>query len=172
MSDSLPTATKERSSAWRGLLHQEDGPLTRELLLSPGGFGLGQVPAGQVPDAITKSICGFCSTGCALDIHLQEGQAISLTPSANYPVNLGLACPKGWEALTVLKSKDRATTPLVRQDRGRATPTDWNAALTLLCRRFREIQEVSVISDGHERQRARGRARGWRVRSRGSGRVR
>jgi anaerobic selenocysteine-containing dehydrogenase len=125
-----------------GLFRMEHGPLTQELVLSPAGFGLGQVPAGQVPDATTKSICGYCSTGCALDIHLKDGAAINLTPAADYPVNMGMACPKGWEALAVLDSPDRATTPLVRKDRGRATPLDWDAALTLMCRRFREIQAV------------------------------
>ena len=29
----------------RSLLHQHDGPLTRELVLEPGGFGLGHMPA-------------------------------------------------------------------------------------------------------------------------------
>ena len=31
----------------RGLVHARDGRLTRELLQAPGGFGLGQVPAGK-----------------------------------------------------------------------------------------------------------------------------
>ena len=80
------------------------GPLTEELLLQPGRFGLGMLPAKARPDAVARSICGFCSTGCSLDLHLREGRAIGSTPSADYPVNLGMACPKGWEALSVLSS--------------------------------------------------------------------
>ena len=92
---------------------QRTGPLTEELLLEPARFGLGLLPAKAPPDAIAKSVCGFCSTGCSLDIHLHQGQATSLTPSVEYPVNLGMACPKGWEALAVLQSSDRATVPLL-----------------------------------------------------------
>ena len=85
------------------------GPLTSDLLRTPGQFGLGQVPEKLKPDATTSMVCGFCSTGCGLNIHLQDGQAVNLTPSTDYPVNLGMACPKGWEALATLKSPDRAT---------------------------------------------------------------
>ncbi len=57
----------------RRLFYNTDGPLTQRLRLSPGGFGLGKAPAGRVPDAVTSLICGFCSTGCALDIQLRDG---------------------------------------------------------------------------------------------------
>jgi len=86
----------------RGLLRARDGNLTRELLREPGRFGLGQVPAGAMPDATTGMVCGYCSTGCSLNVHLRDGVAINPTPATDYPVNLGMACPKGWEALTVL----------------------------------------------------------------------
>ena len=45
-------------------------------------------------------VCGFCSVGCSLDVNVTDGVAVSLTPTKDYPVNLGMACPKGWEALT------------------------------------------------------------------------
>ena len=78
----------------------------------PGRFGLGQVPAGRSPDATTVTVCGFCSTGCGLTVHLRDGEAINLSPTTDYSVNRGMACPKGWEALTVLDAPDRATVPL------------------------------------------------------------
>src|ERR1051326_3138094 len=94
-------------------LRRWEGPLTADLTLRPGDFGLGKVPARLKPDATTNIVCGFCSTGCGLNVHLKDGQAINLSPTAEYPVNLGMACPKGWEALSVLKASDRATTPLL-----------------------------------------------------------
>ena len=90
------------------ILRQLDGELTRELLLTPGGFGLGKVPHRGKPDATTTMVCGFCSTGCGLRVHLREGHAIGLSPAVDYPVNLGMACPKGWEALTPLRARNRA----------------------------------------------------------------
>ncbi len=122
------------------LIRQWDGKLTRDLLLSPGGFGLGHVPERLKPDATTNMVCGYCSTGCGLNIHLKDGAAIGLTPTADYPVNLGMACPKGWEALEVLKATDRATTPLLRGMSGRLEPVDWDTALTTFCSRFKAVQ--------------------------------
>jgi len=135
-------------------MHQRDGHLTRELLLEPGGFGLGKVPAKSKPDATTTMTCGYCSTGCGLNIHLKDGEAVSLTPATEYPVNLGMACPKGWEALTVLDSPDRATRPLLKDESGKLVPTNWDTALTTFTDRFKEIQQrhgtesVAFLSTG------------------------
>lgn len=139
---------------WERLLREHDGPLTADLLLNPGGFGLGQVPARQKPDATTPMTCGFCSTGCSLTIHLKHGEAIGLSPTTKYPVNLGMACPKGWEALTVLQADDRAITPLLKDQDGRQQPIDWPTALQVFCDRMKQIQRkhgndsVAFLSTG------------------------
>lgn len=124
------------------LLHRRQGPLTGELQLAPGQFGLGQVPAARLPDATTSTVCGFCSTGCGLTVHLKDGQAVGLTPATHYPVNLGRACPKGWEALAVLDAPDRATTPLLRDGSGKLVPVDWDTALRTFVARFGVIQQT------------------------------
>lgn len=124
------------------LIHQKDGPLTRELLRQPGGFGLGQVPARHQPDRTSQMVCGYCSTGCSLNIHLKDHQAVGLTPSSDSPVNIGMACPKGWEALTVLDSDDRATTPLLRNEQtGQLDPIDWLQAADVFVDRIKSIQK-------------------------------
>jgi anaerobic selenocysteine-containing dehydrogenase len=132
-----------------------NGPLTEELVRNPGKFGLGQVPARLAPDATTTMVCGFCSTGCGLNIHMRDGQAVNLSADTAYPVNLGMACPKGWEALTPLSAPDRGTTPLVRTIRDSALePCDWERALLLFCERFKEIgskhgpESVAFLSTG------------------------
>ncbi|MEO8213554.1 MAG: nitrate reductase [Myxococcales bacterium] len=122
------------------LMRAHDGPLTRDLLLTPGAFGLGRVPDRLRPDQTTTMVCGFCSTGCGLKIHLRAGEAVNLTPDKDYPVNLGMACPKGWEALTPLRSPDRATTPLLRNARGQLQPVSWPEALEAFATRFKAIQ--------------------------------
>src|SRR6516164_796197 len=122
-------------------LRQWTGPLTQDLVLKPGEFGLGQVPARLKPDATVTSVCGFCSTGCGLKVHLSRGEAINLSAATEYPVNLGMACPKGWEALTPLRAADRATTPLLRNTRGDLEPVTWDTALRVFVERFKTIQE-------------------------------
>ena len=130
------------------------GALTAELVREPGGFGLGQVPSRLKPDATTSMVCGFCSTGCSLDVHLRDGVAVNLTPTTDYPVNLGMACPKGWEALTPLRAPDRATTPLWRDARGRLQPIGWDVATSTFVDRFKGIldrhgpESVAFLSTG------------------------
>ena len=131
------------------ILHQKSGPLTSELLQRPGDFGLGNLPRNLETDGTTLATCGFCSTGCQLKLHLKDGKAVGLTPAPNYPVNLGMACPKGWEALAVLDSEERATTPLLNGE-----PVDWQTAADAFTEKFKAIQKahgkesVAYISTG------------------------
>ncbi len=130
------------STPFAELLHARHGPMTSELVQRPAAFGLGHVPARLQPSAVTTSVCGFCSTGCSLKIHLgPAGEAINLSADPDYPVNLGMACPKGWEALTPLTAPDRATTPLIRNpDTQQLEPASWPAALAAFTTRMKAIQ--------------------------------
>ncbi|HKP94440.1 MAG TPA: molybdopterin-dependent oxidoreductase, partial [Fibrobacteria bacterium] len=128
------------------LMRQRQGRLTHEMVLSPGRFGLGKTPERLQPDSTTTMVCGFCSTGCGLKIHLKDGKAVNLTADPGYPVNLGMACPKGWEALTPLKAANRATTPLIRGADGKLAPADWDAALRL----FTDTLKATIARHGKE----------------------
>lgn len=87
-------------------LAKREEQLTEKLALhQTGEWGL--LPANKIPTSTMKSVCGFCSTGCNLTIHLQGERVVHLTPTPSYPVNQGKACPKGLEALRVLQSDDR-----------------------------------------------------------------
>ena len=140
-----------------------DGPMTAELVRQPAahGIGLPQLPARLAPTATVNTICGFCATGCSLQVHLDaEGRAVNLAPDPAYPVNLGMACPKGWEALAPLAAPDRATVPLLRQpsslDARPSTlqPISWSTAATTFATRFKAIQaahgphSVACLSTG------------------------
>ncbi len=128
------------------LLRARTGPMTADLVQRPADFGLGRLPARLHPAGTATSICGFCSTGCSLKIHLgPDGQAINLSPDPAYPVNLGMACPKGWEALTPLAAPDRATTPLFRDPADPAAPlapVTWERALAVFAENFKRIQRA------------------------------
>lgn len=116
-----------------------NGPLTRELVQRPAEFGLGNIPEKAHPDATTTSICGYCATGCSLKVHLKDDQAVNLSAEQGYPVNLGMACPKGWESLAPLSAPDRATKPLVRNVEGELAETSWDDALKTFVTRFKRI---------------------------------
>ncbi|MCM2374854.1 molybdopterin oxidoreductase family protein [Aporhodopirellula aestuarii] len=136
------------------VLLRREGEMTRELLLHPGDHGLGMTHASMAADTTTTATCGFCATGCGLRLHLREGQAVGLTPETKYPVNLGMACPKGWEALRVLDSPERATTPLLRGADGTHRPIGWHEAFQTFVDGIRGVQErhgmdsVAFLSTG------------------------
>ena len=131
------------------------GAFTSELVREPGKFGLGQVPSSIAPDNVKRAVCGFCSTGCNLTVHQRGGLAVNVSADPNYPVNLGMACPKGWEAVTPLAAPDRALYPLLRKPRG-AVPerVSWQTAGSTFCERMKDVQSrygadsVAFISTG------------------------
>lgn len=140
---------------FRSVLKNYNGPITADLVQEPGHFGLGKVPSRLKPTGTKTSICGFCATGCQLKIHLDEdGSAINLSPQADYPVNLGMACPKGWQALDPLEASDRGTKPLLRDNNGNLQPVGWSTALETFVSRFQSIklnhglQSAAFLSTG------------------------
>ncbi len=143
------------TAAWGRLLRARSGPMTADLVLHPGRFGLGRVPARLRPAATVDSTCGYCSTGCSLKVHVDaRGQALNLSADPDYPVNLGMACPKGWEALAPLHAADRAVAPLLRNEKGTFERVDWERALGVFTGKFKEIQarhgraSVAFLSTG------------------------
>ncbi|MES2707783.1 MAG: molybdopterin-dependent oxidoreductase [Verrucomicrobiota bacterium] len=138
-----------KAKALQNLVRQHEGPLTTRLVREPGAFGLGQVPSRLKPDAVTTSVCGFCATGCGLKLHLRDGQAVNLSADPAYPVNLGMACPKGWEALTPLDADDRGRAPMLD-----GKPVAWQTAAGTFAARMRHIldahgpESVAVLSTG------------------------
>jgi len=136
-------------------LRCETGPLTNRLVLEPGRFGLGQLPRHLQPEGATNLVCGFCSTGCSLRVHIAKGLPLNLSPDPDYPVNAGMACPKGWEALTPLAAPDRALAPrLLDRKTGAFRSLNWPEALQVFCTNLRQVSEkhgresVAFLSTG------------------------
>ncbi len=136
------------------LLRRFKGPLTERLVKKPGSFGLGKVPARAMPTSTTSMVCGYCATGCSLKVHLRDGEAVNLTADTSYPVNQGMACPKGWEALKPLAADDRAKMPMLRNESGELEEVSWDKGMGLFVDRFKAIQKehgkesVAFISTG------------------------
>jgi len=137
------------------LLRSRDGAMTAELRQKPGRHRMGMLPERLAPAASVRSTCGYCSTGCALRIHVdKDGQALNLSPDFDYPVNQGMACPKGWEALAPLGAPDRAVRPLLRGADGELHPVGWEQALAVFCARMKSIHAategdgLAVLSTG------------------------
>ncbi|MCC7338959.1 MAG: nitrate reductase [Pirellulaceae bacterium] len=139
---------------WLPTWFDRTGALTQDLVQQSAEFGLGKVPARLAPDGVTNMTCGYCSTGCSLRVHLRGQQAVNLSPDPQHPVNRGMACPKGWEALTPLRAPDRGTEPLFRNKAGVFKAVSWEQALHEFTSRFKSIQQqfgpasVAFLSTG------------------------
>jgi len=121
------------------LVRSFDGPATRHLSQSGTVQGLGLVPGRLAPEGLLRTVCGYCSTGCGLLVHLQDGKAVNLSPDPDHPVNLGTACPKGWEALAPLASFDRGRSPLLRDPAsGRMMRVSWERAMEVFVEKLGE----------------------------------
>lgn len=88
------------------------------------------LPVGSLVAALTstRTTCGYCGVGCALEVLTRDGEIAAVRPVRNGPVNRGHACVKGRFAHGFLRSPERLTRPLMRRGSG-LEPATWSEAL-------------------------------------------
>jgi formate dehydrogenase major subunit len=93
-------------------------------------------------DATTTTTCGYCGVGCRLEAHARDGRIVSISPALDGPANHGHTCLKGRFAHQFTRSRDRLTSPLIREgDRFRSAT--WQEAFD------RITSELGRIKDAH-----------------------
>ncbi len=65
--------------------------------------------------------------------------------NAEFPVNNGALCIKGWTSLTTLTHRDRLLSPLVRNESGKLVKATWEEAIGRTVRAFKEVQAESGL---------------------------
>jgi formate dehydrogenase major subunit len=66
-------------------------------------------------DTTTTTTCGYCGVGCRLEAHTADGVLVAISPAADGPANRGHTCLKGRFAHQFTRSRERLTTPLIRE---------------------------------------------------------
>lgn len=89
-----------------------------------------------------RTTCPYCGVGCQLELHVKGDQIIRVTGVEGAQPNDGHLCVKGRYAYDFIYSKDRLTTPLIRQDDGFREAT-WDEALDLIADKFTQIIKES-----------------------------
>lgn len=74
------------------------------------------------------STCPYCSSGCGLLLHTEQGRLVGSHPSAAHPVSQGSLCIRGWNCSDAPHHGDRLTTPLVRSG-DVLEPVTWDRAV-------------------------------------------
>lgn len=88
---------------------------------------------------MTETHCPYCSLQCGMSL-LRKGRALEVE-AREFPVNEGALCRKGWTATGLRGSRERLTSPLVR-DRatGELTAVAWDTALDVIAARLSQIR--------------------------------
>src|SRR5438552_13358286 len=84
--------------------------------------------------------CPYCALQCGMHVRPDGIDGLAVSGNADFPVNQGGLCVKGWAAADILDHPERLRTPLVRDAAGRLARASWDEALDLIVRRFGEIQ--------------------------------
>lgn len=76
----------------------------------------------------TPTHCPYCALQCGMTLTPAPDGTVEVSERADFPVNRGALCGKGWTAPAVLSSRVRLTSPLVRE-KGVLRPATWDEAL-------------------------------------------
>ncbi|NOR69171.1 MAG: molybdopterin-dependent oxidoreductase, partial [Methylomarinum sp.] len=108
---------------------------------------------------ITKwsySTCGYCSTGCAIEIGTnKDGIPVGTRGAAGADVNRGKLCVKGIFEHEIFESSGRGKTPLLRTNiQDEYQEAGWDDALGKMASEIKRIQEkygpdsFAIVSTG------------------------
>ena len=100
---------------------------------------LKQLPLQQSGIQKTRSVCGYCGVGCALDIMTKEDRIIGIQPAMDGPSNKGALCVKGQFAYDYVHHPERLTQPLVRRADGKLHESTWEEALNIAAAGIQQV---------------------------------
>ena len=93
-------------------------------------------------DSTVSTTCGYCGVGCRLEAHTRDGRVVSISPAHDGPANEGHTCLKGRFAHQFTRSRERLTTPLIRDGEG-FRRASWDEAVALI------VSELTRIKTTH-----------------------
>jgi len=85
-----------------------------------------------------RTTCPYCGVGCQQMLHVQDGKIVKVTGVENAEPNKGRLCVKGRFGYDFIYSKERLTTPHIKEN-GEFREASWDEALDLVADKFTEI---------------------------------
>ena len=90
----------------------------------------------------TSTICPYCGVGCGINLLTQDGELVGSEPDFSAP-SRGSLCVKGqFGSWDFINSKERLTTPLIKNADGEFEPASWDEALTLVTDRLKHYRDT------------------------------
>ena len=87
---------------------------------------------------VKNGICGFCSSGCQIEYHVQNGKVARVT-SDDSTYNNGNLCINGRFGYSAFNAPQRLTSPLIKGVDGNQKAATWDAALATVVSATKEI---------------------------------
>ncbi len=100
--------------------------------------------AESLDEAIIKTTCALCPSGCGLDVRVVNGKAVKVEGNPLHPVNQGVCCLRGQASLEVLYSPERIEHPrrqLGARGSGDWEEISWDEALEILAEKLGAMRE-------------------------------
>lgn len=92
---------------------------------------------------MTETHCPYCSLQCGMRLEQKGRGTLEVLPWDEFPVNEGGLCRKGWTAAGLRGSRERLTTPMVKdRTTGELRSAGWDEALDLVAGRIRAVQDA------------------------------
>jgi assimilatory nitrate reductase catalytic subunit len=89
---------------------------------------------------VTATHCPYCALQCGMNL-VRESAAVTVAPR-DFPTNKGGLCQKGWTAAELLSSRERLTSPMLRDCRtDKLRPASWGEALDRIAAEFTRAQK-------------------------------
>jgi formate dehydrogenase major subunit len=89
----------------------------------------------------TKTVCTYCGVGCSFEVWTRGRHILKIRPNDG-PTNGISTCIKGKFGWDYVNSKERLTSPLIREN-GEFRKATWDEALSLITQRFTEIKKTN-----------------------------
>jgi predicted molibdopterin-dependent oxidoreductase YjgC len=86
-----------------------------------------------------RTTCTYCGVGCQMYLHVKDNQVVKISGVDDIAPNYGSLCVKGRFGFDFIRSADRLTTPLIKEN-GELREASWDEALDLVAGKLGEIK--------------------------------
>ncbi|MEA2039420.1 MAG: molybdopterin-dependent oxidoreductase, partial [Thermodesulfobacteriota bacterium] len=87
-----------------------------------------------------RTTCHYCGVGCQLDLHIKDDTIMKVTGVEDAHPNLGRLCVKGRFGYDFIRSPERLTRPMIREN-DKLRDATWDEALDLIASKISEIKK-------------------------------
>jgi len=114
------------------------------------GLNLAEVQASAATTKITSAketttVCPYCSVGCSIIVHTQNGKVVNTEGDPDSPINQGSLCSKGMSVYQLTHvNPDRLTKPLYRAPKSdKWEEKSWEWMLDKIARNIKKSRDES-----------------------------